>query len=138
MVPIDNQRFDAFLPVYDTVPEKWDDARGFITEQLKRISNEVNVREIGWFLDEQVITGQQFIPSTADVNSSPQQFRTVFRKVINFGALPNSGTKSEPHGLTVNSNFSLVHLYGAATNPSIPVAVPIPYSSASSKLRVSN
>lgn len=116
--PIDEQNFEVYLPVYDAVPEKWEDARGFLTEQLKRISNEVNLREIGWFLDEPVISGKQFIPSsTMSVNTSPNQYRTVFRKVINFGPLPSAGNKAVPHGLMINSNFSLVSLWAAATDP---------------------
>ena len=127
-IPIDDQRLEAYLPVYDVVPEKWEDARGFITEQLKRISNEVNLREIGWFLDEQAISGKQFIPSLTNPTGEQGQFRTVFRKVINFGPLPNATTKSVAHGLTFDGNFSLVQLYGAGTQPST-LAIPLPYAS---------
>jgi hypothetical protein len=107
-----SQNFDSYLPIYDTVPEKWQDARPFLVEMLKKISIEVNRREIGWFLNEEIVTGQQFFPSTT---SNPPQFRSIFRNVIDFSPLP-AGTTSLPHGITVDANFTLVELFGSATN----------------------
>ena len=40
----DNQQLESFVPVYDAVPDKWDDARPFIVEQLKRLAFAVNIR----------------------------------------------------------------------------------------------
>ena len=59
-----NQSFETFVPVYDTVPEKWEDARQFLVEHLKKISNAVNAREICWYLNENVLSGKQFFPGT--------------------------------------------------------------------------
>lgn len=112
----DNSELEAYLPVYDSTPEKWEDARGFITEQLKRIANAVNIREIGWFLDEELISGKQFIPAVTP-NSRPQQFRTVFRKVVDVNGLSNGVHAPVPHGINFDSRFTLVSLWGAATDP---------------------
>jgi hypothetical protein len=112
----DSQVFDSYVPVYDTVPEKWEEARPFFVEQLKKISNAVNIREIGWFLDEELLAGQQFIPSQ-NLTGTSEQFRSIFRKVIDFGALPAAGTKSLPHGIGVDSNFTLMNMYLSATDP---------------------
>jgi hypothetical protein len=91
---------------------------------MKKIANAVNIREIGWMLANQNLNGQQFIPSNAD------NFRSVFRIVIDCGALPNATTKSVAHGLTVNASFTLVHLYGAATKATAAFAsLPLPYAS---------
>ena len=125
----DNQQLESFVPVYDVVPEKWEDARPFLVEQLKKITNAVNIREIGWFLDEELLSGKAFIPGVniaADGGSS-QQFRQVLRKVVDFGQLPAAGNKSVPHGITVDANFTLVQFYAAATDPVNLIAVPIPY-----------
>lgn len=116
MQPFDEQNLESYLPAYDAIPEKWEDARGYLTEQLKRIANEVNLREIGWFLDQELISGKQFIPSATSPTSSPQQFRTVFRKVVNVMGLP-AVSKSVAHGIIFDSNFTLVSLWGAATDP---------------------
>lgn len=107
-----SQNFESYLPVYDAVPDDWRDARPFLVEMLKKISNEVNRREIGWFLNEEVLTGKQFFSS---LSSSPPQFRSIFRKVIDFSPLP-IGTTSKPHTIKVDINFSLIELFGSATN----------------------
>jgi hypothetical protein len=113
---MNSQQFEAYVPVYDTVPEKWEDARQFLVEHLKKISNGINAREIGFFLDEELLSGKAFIPG-ATVPGNPQVFRTVLRKVIDCGSLPNTGPKVVPHGIVFDANFTLVQLYGASTDP---------------------
>jgi len=134
MNPNQAQFFESYVPVYDVVPENWEDARGFITEQLKKLANAVNVREIGWFLDEELLSGKQFIPSnaTALLQETAPQFRTILRKVVDCGTLPNAGIKTVPHGIVFDNNFTLLNLYGAATAPSnsaisLPFVVVIEY-----------
>lgn len=125
----DSQALETYVPVYDAVPDTWADARPFIVEQLKRIANAVNIREIGWFLDEELLSGKAFIPgiNASATGATSQIYRQVLRKVIDFGALPAAGTKSVPHGITFTDNFTLVAMYGAATDPVALVAFPIPY-----------
>ena len=107
-----SQNFESYVPVYDYVPEKWEDARQFLVEHLKKISNAVNIREIGWFLDQEVLTGQQFIPGNTTNN---QEFRSILRIVVDFSPLV-IGVNSRPHGVLVDANFSLIDLWGAATD----------------------
>lgn len=113
---MNSQHFESYVPVYDVVPEKWEDAREFLVEHLKKISNAVNIREIGWYLDEELLSGKQFIPGVT-ATGNVQQFRSVFRKIIDFGALPNTGFKAVPHGINVDTRFTLLHLYACATDP---------------------
>jgi hypothetical protein len=114
---IDSQQFESYVPVYDVVPEKWDDARPFIVEQLKKVSNAINIREIGWFLDEELLSGKAFIPGLNNImdGGSSQVFRQIFRKVVDCGAL-TSGVKNVPHGITFDNNFTLIQLWVSATN----------------------
>ncbi len=119
-----SQQFEAYVPVYDSIPEKWEDAQAFLTEQLKEYGNAINIREIGWLLDEELLTGKQFIPG-ADVSGTSQQFRAVFRKVIDCSPLI-AGVNLFPHGITVNSSFSLIQLYAGATNTGANTGVPLP------------
>ena len=122
-----SQQLESYVPVYDTCPEDWEEARGFLTEQLKKISNAVNIREIGWFLDEELLSGKTLFPGVnVQGNASPDQNRQILRKVIDFGALPNAGTKSVAHGIVFDANFSLVQMWAASTAPS-SAAIPIPY-----------
>lgn|SRR5574338_32976 len=109
-----NQEFETFVPVYDTVPEKWEDAREFLVEHLKKISNAVNIREVGWLLDEEVLSGKQFIPSAINVTGAMPQFRTVLRKVVNVSPLV-VGANAFPHGLAFDANFTLIDMWVAAT-----------------------
>jgi len=127
MNPLDSQTFESYLPVYDAIPDKWEDARAFIVEQFKKISNAVNVREIGFFLDEELLSGKAFIPGTISGGTS-QQFRTILRKVIEFPGL-SVGVNTQPHGLFVDANFSLMQLYAAATNATAMTGQPIPNGS---------
>lgn len=119
-----SQEFESYLPVYDTVPETWEEGRQFLIEHLKKISNAVNNREIAWLLDEQLLTGQRFIPGT----TMPQQYRSVLRKVIDFSPL-NIGVNTKAHGIVVDANFTLMHLYAGATNTGIFTYEPIPNGS---------
>jgi hypothetical protein len=123
----DSQILESYVPVYDVVPEKWEDARPFIVEQLKKISNAVNIREIGWFLDEELLSGKAFIPGSNNAmdGGTSQQFRQILRKVIVFPGLV-IGVNTQPHGITVDANFSLIQLFGAATNATALTGEPIP------------
>jgi len=118
---ISSQQLESYLPVYDTVPETWEEGRQFLIEQLKKISNAVNVREIGWFLDQELLSGKQFIPGAA----TPPQVRTIFRKVINTGALIVGANPGIAHGIIFDANFTLVALWVAATNSTAFTAIVI-------------
>lgn len=124
---LDNTVLDSFIPVYDAVPEKWEDARPFIVEQLKMMSNAINIREIGWFLDQELISGKTFTPSSTTSNNAGtnENFRTILRKVVIFPIL-NVGVNTQPHGVTVDGNFTLIQLFGAATNAGAFTGEPIP------------
>jgi hypothetical protein len=126
---LDSQVFESYVPVYDVVPDKWEDARPFIVEQLKKITNAVNLREIGWFLDEELLSGKAFIPGNNNIvnGATNQTFRQILRKVIDFGTLPAAGTKSVPHYIVVDANFTLIQMWASATDPIGLTMLPIPY-----------
>lgn len=126
----DSQILESYVPVYDVVPEKWEEARPFIVEQLKKVSNAVNVREIGFYLDEELLSGKSFIPGSNQMvdGGSSQQFRTILRKVIVFPGL-TAGANSQPHGIVVDANFTLIQLFGSATNATAMTGEPIPNGS---------
>lgn len=119
MTSPNDQEFEAYLPVYDTIPENWEEGREFLVEQLKKISNAVNIRTIGWHLDEELLCGNAFIPgvNNGEGSTSNQQYRSIFRKVIDMSPVA-SGANSTPHGITVDDRFTLIHLWVSATDPS--------------------
>lgn len=110
----DSQQLESYVPVYDVVPEEWENARPFIVEQLKRLANAVNVREIGWFIDQEVLRGKFFIPR-ANTGGSSQQFRTVLGIVVDVGPI-TAGVKTVPHGIVNDANYEQVSLWACATN----------------------
>lgn len=89
--------FDRFLPILDLL--------------YKRIANTVNTKEGGLYSKTEVAAFMQYFTST------PNEFRPVYRKVIEFGALPNAGIKQVAHGLAVTNTYRWVRIYGAATDP---------------------
>lgn len=117
-----SQIFESYLPLYDSIPEKWEEGRTFLVEALKKISDTVNAREIGWFLDEELISGKQFIPTaTTNTGADPnQQFRTVLRKVVDVAppGVPLVAGLNAPraHGIVFDANFTLIDLWVAGTN----------------------
>lgn len=123
MNPNTSQIYESFVPIYDTVPEKWEEARPFFVEQLKKISQGVNTREIGFLLQEQLLTGKQFIP----IIVNPVQYREVFRKVIDCSPLVPGVNPPIPHNIDgttgtdtttpgIQSNFTLIDLWVSATD----------------------
>ncbi len=115
-----SQQFESYVPVYDVVPINWEDARPFLTEQLKKISNAVNVREIGWFLDEELLSGKQLFPGVNSPNN--QTFRSILRKVIDTGPLVAGVNPGIAHGIVFDSNFTLIDLWVSGTNSGTLVA----------------
>lgn len=110
-----SQQFESYVPVYDTVPEDWNNARQFLVEHLKKISNAVNVREIGFFLDEELLSGKAFIPGVTIPGNNPGQFRQILRKVVDCSPLV-AGANAFPHGITFDVNFTLIDCWVAATD----------------------
>lgn len=125
---LDSQFFDSYVPIYDVAPQTWDEGRAFLVEQLKAISNAVNAREIGFYLDQELLAGKQFIPGSESANDAGESnnFRTILRKVIVFPGL-TAGVNTQPHGLQVDANFTLFQMWGSATKATAPYkGEPIP------------
>lgn len=95
------------------------------------ISTQTNIRDIGYYVTELTLCGQQFFPNLAlssDTQQSPT-FRSVYRQVVNFGALPNNAAKTVSHGITLIDGATIfTRIYATATNTSTFVGIPIPSS----------
>jgi hypothetical protein len=115
----ENQQLESYVPVYDVMPDKWEEARAAVVEQLKRLANAVNIREIGWFLDEEVLSGKAFIPGQNNFvdGGTSQQFRAVLRKVVVFPGL-TAGLNIQPHGITNDASYEQIALWACGTNSS--------------------
>ena len=101
-------------------------------QNLNNMSLSLNARDAGYYDTMEFLNSQVFFPNPA-LNSSTAttpSYRSVFRKVINFGILPNAaGTKSVPHGIVCSPATSFTRIYATATDPINFVYLPIPYAS---------
>lgn len=103
-----------------------------LRQTINSISIAVNLKDTGYYITDEMANGQLYFPDPA-LNSTTLKrptFRNVFRKVIDFGALPNAGVGnaiSIPHGITINTNFSFTRIYGTATDPNTSF-IPLPYA----------
>lgn len=101
-----------------------------LTQRLNDIAIVVNNKESSLYSQNEYYISNQYFPDPA-LNSTTARkptLRGVFRKVIDFGALPNTATKSVAHGIDLSANTIFTHLYAAATNPGVSY-LPIPYAS---------
>lgn len=113
---------------------------------INNISLSINIRDAGYYTLTEFINGQLFFPNP-NLNSGTQQnpvYRQAFRKIINFGSLPNAGTKSVPHDLVFAqpTTYSFTRIYAAASDQTGNNFIPIPYASSTLanniELRVDN
>ncbi len=88
----------------------------------------LNKKETGLYEEFETATGQLYFK---DLTATDPQKRNVSRVVVNFGALPNTGTKTVAHGITfpTPNTYSAVNIYAAATDPTGIINIPIPYAS---------
>jgi hypothetical protein len=100
-------------------------------QNLNIMALSLNIRDAGIYNTDEFVNGQIFFPNPLLDSSTPEapEFRQVFRKVINFGALPNTTTKSVAHGITLTGATTFTRIYGAASNTTGKVYIPLPYVS---------
>lgn len=96
-------------------------------QNVNNISVALNAKDTGYYIDQEFVNGQNYFNP---LSTNPILTRSVFRKVIDFGVLPNAGTKTVPHGITVDANLTWTRIYGAATDPVGLNGIPLPYASA--------
>ena len=100
-------------------------------QNLNTISLALNLKDTGYYSETEFVNGQAYFPDPAlsSTTAANPVFRQVFRKVVNFGTLPNAGTTSVAHGISFDTTFTITRLYGAATDPVALDYIPLPYAS---------
>ena len=107
-------------------------------QNLNSMALSLNAKDSARYNTDEFVNGQLYFPNPA-MNSStatkPEE-RQVYRKVINFGALPNTATKTVAHGIqivppigAINQGFTFTRIYATASDPINGLYVPIPYAS---------
>lgn len=134
-------RIGLFIPttdVYDIstiqgLDVESDEFKYFLVRLRQSINNAalaINIKDSGYYVETEFVNGQLFFPNPS-LSSTTQQvptYRQVFRKVINFGQLPNAAIKSVAHGITINSNVTFTRIYGAASDTTGFQYIPLPYA----------
>ena len=128
VTPVSSQEFESFVPVFDYVPEEWKEAHEVLVEYFRKVSNAINVRTIGYYLDEELLSGDQFYPGVVAAGNNPGVFRSILRKVIDTGALVPGVNPPIPHGVVNDVNFRLIRGWVAATNSTTLTSQELPRS----------
>jgi len=97
----------------------------FMVDLVNTVNNlmlSVNSKDIGIYNDSEVVTGQLYF------NNNSNELRPVYRKVIDFGGLPNNAIKQVAHGLDSTWNYKFTRIYGAASDSTNQEYIPLPYA----------
>lgn len=105
-------------------------------QNINLICNVLNLKDSAYYDTNEFVTGQSYFPNPTlnSATSTVATYRSVYRLVVNFGALPNntfSPATQGKHGLAINSGFTFTRIYGAASDTTGLKYIPIPYASAS-------
>lgn len=100
-------------------------------QNVNNIAVAVNAKDTGFYDVNEYLNSQVYFPNPATNSgtASSSDWRSVSRKVVNFGALPNAATKTVAHGITFTTSSSVTRIYGAATDPVNRLYIPLPYAS---------
>jgi len=103
-----------------------------IRQSINKISILLNLKDTGYYALSEFVTGQSFFPNPLlSATGTPQTatYRQTYRKVTNFGSLPNTASKSVAHGLMPDSRWTATRIYAAASDTTNKNYIPIPYAS---------
>ena len=100
-----------------------------LTQRINEISLQLNLKDTGIYSEQEFVNSQVFFPNPALSSTTAQApiQRQVFRKVYNFGALPNAGAKTLAHGITVDANLTFTRIYGTSSDTTGNEYIPIPF-----------
>ena len=100
----------------------------------------LNIKDTGYYVEQEFVCGQVYFPNPALTATAPASgqnplLRQVFRKVVNFGGLPNAGTTNVAHdinvlaanGATNYDGFTFTRIYGVASDTTNRDFIPLPY-----------
>lgn len=116
---------NSYLPNDLIIPIEWEQANQVLTDEWRSLIDAVNDKDIGQYSTVELVNGQKWFTAN-DANT----YRAAYRKVIDFGALPNAATKSVAHGISTTASTVFTRIYATATDPAasaIQQAIPIPY-----------
>lgn len=100
-----------------------------LRQSTNNIAIAVNYRDAGLYVEELFICGQQYFANKTLSSGTRQTptYRSVYRKVVDFGALPNAAAKIVAHDITnIDAQVTFTRIYATATDPVAFNYIPIP------------
>lgn len=101
-------------------------------QNLNNMALAINNKDTGLYPLTEFVNSQLFFadPNLDSSSSQTPTQRQVFRKVINFGGLPNSsGSKQEAHNINITDGYTFTRIYGTASDTTGHNYIPLPYAS---------
>lgn len=124
-VPVNG--IQSFVPNDLLIPTKFESANPILTDYFRRMVSALNDKDIGQYNTIPTVNGQKWF-TPGDANRE----RFVYRLVVDFGALPNTATKTVAHNIPTTGNTVFTRIYGTSTDlgaTTITAAIPLPFSS---------
>ena len=109
-------------------------------QNLSAMATVVNIKDSAYYGLAEFVNSQLFFPNPS-LNSTTTvtaDWRNVTRLVINFGALPNTATKSVAHGLTPTASWTFTHINATASDTTGKNYLPIPSTQANLTVNATN
>ena len=96
-----------------------------VRQALNDVAQSLSYKTTGLYVEEETLTYQKFIPTETPTESQSEEFRSIFRTVVQTGTLA-TGANTVAHGLTPTATWHFVKIYGVIENTATPLWVPIP------------
>jgi len=115
------------VSLLDSLDPKSPEFKTFLTSLVDNVNNlllSVNAKDIGIYDDDETLAGQSYF------SEDKQEQRPVYRKVIDVGALLDTNTKQVAHNLDAAWQYKFTRIYGATSDPTNKIYLPLPYASA--------
>lgn len=93
-------------------------------QNVNNIAILLNLKDTGYYDQNEFVNSQLYFPNPA---KNTQQYRQVFRTVVNFGTLPNAGTKSVAHNIAITVGVTFTRIYATASDTTSFAYIPIPF-----------
>ena len=100
-------------------------------QDMNNVAISLNLKDSAYYFDQEFMNSQLLFPNPNLINESSAG-RQIFRTVVNFGALPNTTTKSVAHNIEINNGITFTRIYACASDPINFSYLAIPYASSSS------
>lgn len=98
-------------------------------QNIGNVTQVINNKDTGVYNTAEFLCGQIYFPNPNPIAGQPNDFRQVYRKVIQCGALLNTATKTVAHGITITPGLFFTRIYGTTKDPVANRWLPLPFTS---------